>query len=79
MPQRKAADKRARPTKDQEVAKLRVAISRLVDLYVANQGTSGEFIRCITPKQAAEMTRQAREACEVWSAWDASRKAIGEL
>ena len=57
--------------------KIKLILAQLVDLYVANIGTDSEFITCITPKGAFEMTFFQRNQSKVWSAWDAARAALG--
>lgn len=51
-------------------------LKTLVDMYVANQGTDGEFITCITPPHASEMTKKQRKASKYWSAFDEAREII---
>lgn len=58
--------------------KLREALERLVSLYIANLGRDGEFISCITPPAASEMTATQRADNKAWAAWDAARKALSQ-
>ena len=58
--------------------KLEKALSDLIDLYVANRGKDGEFITCITPKSAHEMTFFERKQSKTWVAWDEARILLGE-
>ncbi len=68
----------------EESGQLRLALETLVNMYVANRGSGGEFpyphefIACITPKHASSMTLVERRLSKVWSAWDAARIALGE-
>lgn len=57
-------------------AALEAACGTLVNMYVANLGSKHEFICCITPRHASQMTAKQRKKCEVWAAWDAARKAL---
>jgi hypothetical protein len=55
------------------------ALKTLVEMYVANRGRpTSEFIACITPPHASEMTPRERKREEHWKAWDAARLALGE-
>ncbi len=59
---------------------LEEARERLVNLYVANRGAPDhEFISCITPRGASEMTFHQRRQSEVWSAFDDARTILGEF
>ena len=59
-------------------ADLLAALNNLVNLYVANKGKDDEFITCITPPHANEMTKTRRKNSETWSAFDAARAAIAK-
>lgn len=61
------------------IAELEGILHRLVDLYVKNKGANFEFIACITPKHASEMTPEERAADRVWSAWDAAMKGTADV
>lgn len=74
-------------TKEQllrENTELRTILEILVNMYVANRGSDGtfprpnEFICCITPRHASDMTPVERRLDITWSAWDAARIALGE-
>jgi hypothetical protein len=54
------------------------ALETLVNMYVANRGGDSEFITCITPKHACDLTPTARKRCSTWKAWDNARKVLGE-
>lgn len=57
--------------------KLEEALSKLVDRYVANIGTDHEFISCITPKSASQMSFLERKNDDVWSLFDNARLLLG--
>lgn len=59
-----------------ENRKMRKALAALVKMYVANLGTDGEFISCITPRHASSMTTKERRSCPVWKAWDDARATL---
>lgn len=52
------------------------ACEGLVKMYVANLGTPHEFISCITPPHASQMTKKQRAESKHWAAWDAARAAL---
>ncbi len=55
------------------------ALSVLVMMYIKNKGNaSDEFISCITPKSAHEMSPIERMRDKNWRAWDNARLALGE-
>lgn len=56
---------------------LEKALSKLVDRYVANIGTDREFISCITPKSANQMSFLERKNNDVWSLFDNARILLG--
>ena len=58
------------------LAEALAALEGLVKLYVANKGTEHEFISCITPSHASDLTRRERKQCRVWKAWDKAVKVI---
>ena len=58
------------------LAEALAALDGLVKLYVANKGTRHEFISCITPSHASDMTKRERKQCRVWKAWDKAVKVI---
>jgi hypothetical protein len=49
------------------------AIEDLEDMYIANRETSHEFIKCITPKSASEMSFFERTKDKYWTVWDRAR------
>lgn len=56
---------------------LREALNTLVKMYVANLGNpASEFISCITPLHASDLTAKERAKDSTWSAWDAARAAL---
>jgi hypothetical protein len=63
---------------EKENEKLRKCLATLVKMYVANRGTDGEFISCITPDNASSMTKKERRESKTWRAWDSARRALGE-
>ena len=46
------------------VKELTNALETLVDEYIANRGTDGEFICCITPNKKPEYWSKAEQALE---------------
>lgn len=56
---------------------VRDAAEKLIVMYVANRGTSHEYISCITPKHACHLTLKQRLESDVWSAWDGLRRYAG--
>lgn len=59
-----------------QVAMLRDALGVLIGKYVANIGTEHEFISCITPHHASDMTEKQRNTCPIWKAWDKARAVL---
>lgn len=61
-------------------ARLVSALKKLCDLYIANRSSvpGGDFISCITPPHASDMTTAQRKNNSVWAAWDAARAAIAK-
>lgn len=58
---------------------LHSALNKIVSLYIMNRGKpSSEFIACITPKSACEMSPIERMRNKYWQAWDRARLALGE-
>lgn len=55
------------------------AAEAIVKMYVANRGTDHEFISCITPPHASEMTKKERKQQKNWAAWDRLRTAIEQV
>lgn len=55
---------------------LRAVLKNLVNLYVQNKGTVHEFISCITPKSACEMSTEERIKDSIWSVWDRARALL---
>ena len=64
----------------QENKELRECLEALVDEYVANRGSerAGEFICCITPPHAQDLTPAQRKRNKCWSLWDWARRLLGE-
>lgn len=58
-------------------AALEAACATLVKMYVIGLNGKADFIACITPKHAVDMTTRERKQCEVWAAWDAACRALG--
>ena len=56
---------------------LEKVLSNLIDCYVANIGTESEFISCITPKPAYDMTFLERKRSSTWTLWDNARILLG--
>jgi hypothetical protein len=56
-------------------------LRELCDLYVKNRNSqhTGEFIACITPPHASEMTKKERSQNRIWSPWDRAWEALGKL
>lgn len=57
------------------------ALEVLIEMYVRNQNSKfggSEFIACITPPSASEMTPAQRRKDKTWKAWDDARSAIVE-
>lgn len=54
------------------------ALERLTALYLVNQRTTegGEFVACITPPHASDMTPAQRKKDNCWAAWDKARAAL---
>jgi len=53
-------------------------LKELVDMYVANQGTDSEFIKCITPQGAYSLTAEERKKDIHWNLWDRARACLKE-
>lgn len=58
------------------IEQLETALKGLVGLYIANAGTEHEFISCITPAHAGDLTPQRRKMDRVWKVWDQARAAL---
>lgn len=54
------------------------ALEALVNMYIANKGSDHEFVKCITPRHASEMTDEERKLDKTWSVFDAARAAISK-
>ncbi|MCK5605782.1 hypothetical protein KAR91_28055 [Candidatus Pacearchaeota archaeon] len=64
---------------EEQNKELKEALEGLVDMYIANRGTpDSEFISCITPRSASEMTPLERIKDRTWSTWDKARILIGD-
>ena len=69
--------KRVKP--QDSVKELAEVCQELIDAYVANLGhPEDEFISCITPRHASEMSPAERRDDKYWGIWDRARKAICE-
>ena len=62
--------------KDEEIKTLKECLKSLVDVYIANKLTRHEYIRCITPKGAYDMTWDERANNKYWQVWDKARELI---
>lgn len=62
----------------EENIKLKEILEELIDMYIANRGTSSEFISCITPPNFSDMTILQRRKNKCWSTWDKARRAVGK-
>jgi hypothetical protein len=65
------------------IKNLETVLESLVNYYVANRGgagpmKAGEFICCVTPRHASEMTKAERAKDRCWSKWDRARRLLGE-
>ena len=58
-----------------EMRELRRAAEAVVELYIANPGSEGEFICCITPPHPVDVVVGHSE---IWDEWDALRRALGQ-
>lgn len=62
---------------EKKCAAMEEALGNLVRYYVANLGSPDEFISCITPRHASQLSAKDRSKDDCWSKWDAARKALG--
>jgi len=61
------------------MTELQAAATAIVKMYIANKGRPDwEFISCITPPHASDLTPEQRRASKTWRAWDRLREALGE-
>lgn len=58
---------------------LRRILRELVNLYVKNRGTSGEYISARTPPSASSLTFQERRKNITWRAFDDARELLTAL
>lgn len=61
-------------TTERQLKAAQRALRTLVGMYIANRGSAGEFISCITPPHRTDAKRGDRH----WKAWDAAIAAMGE-
>lgn len=64
----------------QENKELRECLKALVDLYVVYKPEDNlEFITCMKPPFAADLTPLQRRRDKCWTLWDWARQLLGEL
>ena len=57
---------------------LKDALEALVKMYVMNRNSEYEFITCITPPNASDLTPDQRRESKTWRAWDRARALLTE-
>ena len=63
----------------EENKELKSCLNDLVDMYIANRGSAdSEFISCITPRSAHELSPLERIKDRTWGAFDRARILLGE-
>ena len=72
------ANKMNKEEMEKRIKDLESVLNRLVNMYIANRGGDGEFICCITPQSANEMTPLERRKSKHWSLFDEARILLGE-